>query len=555
MDEAHQLEDVATQYFGVAFSNYRVDDLVRDGQRLLATVVVRAAEGRDAGARADARRRCTRTGFSPACHSARGCRIPAEARARYTADALGEHFGRRPDADGALEGLEATLALMQQPAIRDPGPDGSRSGPSRSDPRSSRATHAATRRRAAHRPALPHARRRSRLRLSTWSTGAGAVSSARVADRRLADRPRRAVRPLSHASSSRRPRSPWTARSPTSKGGSVSARADEIRVPSEFDFARQALLYLPRRMPPPKSPSFAEAVARETIALLTHSRGRAFVLFTSYKVLRAVSRSSRWPLPYPMLVQGTAPRSALIERVPLDAGNAVLLATSSFWQGVDVVGDALSCVVIDKLPFASPGDPVTAARIDAITARGGDAFAEYQVPLAILALQQGLGRLIRHRGDRGVLAVLDPRLRTMGYGRRFLASLPPAPVTHDLACGRASSSSRLFTHTDIRRAEASAFAEYLRRLSMRTHLFRGVLALAVLCAVSRRRRWPRAWCAARSSTRRASPFRTPPSSSRRGRQSQDADEDRQERRVPAGRAVVGRLQGHGVEGQASDRRR
>jgi ATP-dependent DNA helicase DinG len=111
----------------------------------------------------------------------------------------------------------------------------------------------------------------------------------------------------------------------------------------------------------------------------------------------------------------------------------VLLATSSFWQGVDVVGDALSCVVIDKLPFASPGDPVTAARIDAITARGGDAFAEYQVPLAILALQQGLGRLIRHRADRGVLAVLDPRLRTMGYGRRFLASLPPAPVTYDLA--------------------------------------------------------------------------------------------------------------------------
>jgi ATP-dependent DNA helicase DinG len=112
--------------------------------------------------------------------------------------------------------------------------------------------------------------------------------------------------------------------------------------------------------------------------------------------------------------------------------NAVLLATSSFWQGVDVVGDALSCVIIDKLPFASPGDPVTAARIDALKADGRDAFGEYQVPLAILALQQGLGRLIRHRSDRGVLAVLDPRLRTMGYGRRFLASLPAAPVTHDL---------------------------------------------------------------------------------------------------------------------------
>jgi len=111
----------------------------------------------------------------------------------------------------------------------------------------------------------------------------------------------------------------------------------------------------------------------------------------------------------------------------------VLLATSSFWQGVDVVGEALSCVIVDKLPFASPAEPITAARIESIKARGGDAFADYQVPLAILALQQGLGRLIRHRSDRGVLAVLDPRLRTMGYGRRFLDSLPPAPVTQDLA--------------------------------------------------------------------------------------------------------------------------
>jgi ATP-dependent DNA helicase DinG len=110
----------------------------------------------------------------------------------------------------------------------------------------------------------------------------------------------------------------------------------------------------------------------------------------------------------------------------------VLLATSSFWQGVDVVGEALSCVIVDKLPFASPGDPITAARIDSIRARGGEPFDEYQVPLAILSLQQGLGRLIRHRRDRGVLAVLDPRIRTKGYGRRFLASIPPAPVVHEL---------------------------------------------------------------------------------------------------------------------------
>jgi ATP-dependent DNA helicase DinG len=137
-------------------------------------------------------------------------------------------------------------------------------------------------------------------------------------------------------------------------------------------------------------------------------------------------------LDFPMLAQGTAPRSQLLRQFR-ETPNCVLFATASFWQGVDVVGEALSCVIVDKLPFASPGDPVTAARIDAIRARGGEPFGEYQVPLAILSLQQGLGRLIRHRKDRGVLAVLDPRLRTMGYGRRFIASVPPAPVVHDLA--------------------------------------------------------------------------------------------------------------------------
>jgi ATP-dependent DNA helicase DinG len=132
-----------------------------------------------------------------------------------------------------------------------------------------------------------------------------------------------------------------------------------------------------------------------------------------------------------MLAQGTAPRTQLLQQFRTTP-NAVLFATASFWQGVDVVGEALSCVIIDKLPFASPGDPITSARIDAIRARGGEPFSEYQVPLAILALLQGLGRLIRHRQDRGVLAVLDPRLTTKGYGRRFISSLPPAPIVHEL---------------------------------------------------------------------------------------------------------------------------
>ena len=211
------------------------------------------------------------------------------------------------------------------------------------------------------------------------------------------------------------------------------AHAHERQFPSEFDYADQAILYLPTRMPDPRSPSFVEAAAREIIEILRRTEGRAFVLFTSYANLRSVhALITESALEYPLLVQGTAPRSVLLREFR-STPHAVLLATSSFWQGVDVAGDALSCVIIDKLPFASPADPITAARIEAIAEQGGDPFSEYQVPLAILSLQQGLGRLIRHRSDRGALAILDPRIRTKAYGQRFLASLPPAPVTRDIA--------------------------------------------------------------------------------------------------------------------------
>jgi ATP-dependent DNA helicase DinG len=209
------------------------------------------------------------------------------------------------------------------------------------------------------------------------------------------------------------------------------AGAAEIRLASEFDFERQAILYLPQRMPDPRLPDFSLAAGRQVIEILKRTRGRAFVLFTSYATLREVQAIAEMALDYPILVQGTAPRSQLLKQFR-ETPHAVLFATSSFWQGVDVVGESLSCVIVDKLPFASPSDPILSARIDAIRARGGGPFDEYQVPLAILTLQQGLGRLIRHRGDRGVLAILDPRIRTKGYGRRFLAALPRAPVVHEL---------------------------------------------------------------------------------------------------------------------------
>ncbi len=208
--------------------------------------------------------------------------------------------------------------------------------------------------------------------------------------------------------------------------------ARELQLPSEFDFSRQAILYLPPRMPDPRSPQFAPAAGREVVEILKRSQGRAFVLFTSYATLREVQAIAELTLDYPIFVQGTVPRSQLLRQFR-ETPHAVLMATSSFWQGVDVVGEALSCVIIDKLPFASPSDPITGARIEAIRAQGGTPFDDYQIPLAILALQQGLGRLIRHRRDRGVLAILDPRLRTKGYGGRFVASLPPAPTVHDLS--------------------------------------------------------------------------------------------------------------------------
>jgi ATP-dependent DNA helicase DinG len=206
------------------------------------------------------------------------------------------------------------------------------------------------------------------------------------------------------------------------------SEARELVVPSHFRYGEQALLYLPPEMPDPRDPEFPEAAARCIQRVLEITRGRAFCLFTSYAQMHALYERLLPVLDFPILLHGSAPRKALLEQFR-STPNAVLFGTSSFWQGVDVQGEALSCVIIDRLPFAVPSDPVIQARMKAIEEAGGKPFFDYQVPSAVLTLKQGFGRLIRSLEDRGVLVLLDPRVTRQRYGQTFLASLPPYRMT------------------------------------------------------------------------------------------------------------------------------
>ncbi len=204
-----------------------------------------------------------------------------------------------------------------------------------------------------------------------------------------------------------------------------------LRVDSPFDYPNQALLYLPRDLPDPSMPDHTERVVDALLPVLEASRGRAFLLFTSHRALRIAADRLEGRVPYPLFVQGSAPRHRLLEAFRT-SGNGVLLGAASFWEGVDVAGEALSVVAIDKLPFAAPDDPVLVARLESLREQGAQPFMAWQVPNAVIALKQGAGRLIRDIHDRGVLVLCDPRLRTRGYGKLFLASLPPMRATASL---------------------------------------------------------------------------------------------------------------------------
>jgi ATP-dependent DNA helicase DinG len=407
IDEAHQLEDVVTQYFGVAVGTHRLEEFCRD-----ANAAVSALEATDARfavtiaeAVSDVQRAGRRLFDTLRAESGPGDRttLTAEVAARTREPGL--------DLTGALDSLIGRLTSRTElPADLTTAGDRARA-------------------------LLDDLMRLLNLddaRYVHFIEVRGRGLSLRAAPIEVADIIRddvlagRRATVLTSATLAVDGSFAYAA----SRLGTTEART--LRLPSEFDFTTQAILFLPEDMPDPRSPEFNRAAAWIVGQLLDSSRGRAFVLFTSYAAMREVHGVVERRLSWPIFVQGTAPRTALLRDFRATP-NAVLFATASFWQGVDVAGEALSAVIIDRLPFASPGDPLVAARINALRLKGRDPFQDYQVPLATLTLLQGLGRLIRTRTDRGLLAILDPRLTTKGYGRRFLGSLPPAPITNDIA--------------------------------------------------------------------------------------------------------------------------
>lgn len=409
-DEAHEIEDVATQYFGVMVSNYRLEELARDAERVLAetgsssaflTGQIAKLIERAGDFFAQFRKRDGRYVLQP-IGSGRGIR-----RGVTSSDTLSESY--RP-LRMQLDALRSSLASL---------------------PVSSDMLEALARRCIEIKDELAQILESDSMEYVYWceTRGRGGVflwASPINISSFLRERLFSSVDSVILTSAT------------LSTGGDflfTKSRlgfdeGDELTVPSHFDYASQSILYIPRNIPEPREDGWIRQACREIETIVEASRGRAFLLFTSYNQMELAYELLKNRLPFPSFVQGQMSKSGLLEAFRTTP-HAVLFATNSFWQGVDVQGEQLSCVVIDKLPFSVPSDPVVAARIHQIDQSGGNAFYEYQIPAATILLKQGLGRLIRSKNDRGILAILDKRLLTKSYGRAFLKSLPPAPLTQD----------------------------------------------------------------------------------------------------------------------------
>ena len=398
LDEAHQVPDIAAQFFGQTWSVRQVQVLLRDVNAELSAAAIRAPSIALAVIDIDAH--------------LDGLRLALRAAGRY-------EWAQLPDAFlDALPEIETALSDLSV------GLEGLGGGAG---------TGQCARRAALLANALASLRELPDESGLRWVEAASSGLTLQFTPFEIAERLREYVESRSCA---------WVFTSATLAIGDdfshFAARiglpdARTLRIDSPFDYRQQARLFLPPRMPAPQNPEFADKFIDACAPLLEASGGRAFLLYTSYRGLAEGVRAlnARFPDPaFPVLVQGEAPREALLNRFR-ELGNAVLLATGSFWEGVDVKGDALSIVAIDKLPFAAPDDPLLKARLEGIRRRGGNPFFDYQLPQAVLALKQGVGRLIRDMDDFGVIVIGDPRIKTKAYGRVFLDAMPPSPVTCD----------------------------------------------------------------------------------------------------------------------------